>query len=155
MVQHRYSPPKIIIVSIKKVFKNSFFYFKSMHTFGHGPLHNWTPQLTCSRSRSGNLNAGNVAVYSFSTKSSSWGFDQPSSVGLSLLSNAGITCRRGNESSINILLTFQLARTSSQKSTLSNEKTFLMHFYYLNESLNRINYPKNRKLLYFIMKFNV
>lgn len=63
-------------------------------TFGHPPLHSWTPQLTCNRSRSGNLKAGNVAVNSFSTKSSACGFDQPSSAGRRRVRRAGITFKK-------------------------------------------------------------
>lgn len=61
-------------------------------TSGHWRLHSWTPQLTCSLSRSGNLKAGNVAENNFSIRSSSWGFDQPSSNGRYLTCNDGITC---------------------------------------------------------------
>lgn len=61
-------------------------------TSGHCFLHSCTPQLTCNLSRSGNLKAGNVAENNFSIKSSSCGFDQPSSNGRYLTCNDGITC---------------------------------------------------------------
>lgn len=63
----------------------------SILTYGQSSRHSWTPQLTCNRSRSGNLNAGNVVVKSLSTKSSMCGLDQPSSVGRIRVANAGIT----------------------------------------------------------------
>lgn len=83
---------------------NVVFASRCLHTCGHCARHNWTPQLTCNRSRSGNLNAGKVAVKSFSTKSSTCGFDHPSSAGRSRVNSAGITCsirRNGQNKNVN------------------------------------------------------
>lgn len=63
-------------------------------TVGHNSLQSWTPQVTCNRSRSGNLNAGKVALNNFSTISSLLGWDHPSSMYRLFSVNAGITLNR-------------------------------------------------------------
>lgn len=66
--------------------------FPSQSTNGHFPLHRWTPQLICMISRSGNLNAWKLVEKTFWTTSSSWFFDQPSSMSTIVSVKSGMIC---------------------------------------------------------------